>query len=125
MRLISWTLQSGSERKRFSSNVGYNGRGFFPLWDTIEEIFPMWDTMEKNYQCRMIFLNFKCLSLPSNRNLGKISFLNSQTIPRKKLKMENYMVNHENTFFSVFSLQQRIFLFLSFNNFGKLNFSAK
>jgi hypothetical protein len=43
----------------------------------------------------MIFLNFKCLSLPSNKNFGKISYLNSQTSPWKELKMENYMVNHE------------------------------
>jgi hypothetical protein len=25
--------------KIFSSIVGYNGRGFFPLWDTTEEVF--------------------------------------------------------------------------------------
>jgi hypothetical protein len=52
-------------------------------------------------QRRIIFLNFKFLSLPSNRNLGKISHLNSQTCPWEKLKMENYMVNHEKNFFSV------------------------
>jgi hypothetical protein len=51
--------------------VGYNGRGFFPLWDT----------MEKNIQRRMIFLNFKCLSSPSNKNFGKINYLNCQTNP--------------------------------------------
>jgi hypothetical protein len=39
--------------------VGYNGKGFPPLWDTTEEVFsivgyngrvlfPLWDTMEKN-----------------------------------------------------------------------------
>jgi hypothetical protein len=49
----------------------------------------------------MIFLNFKFVSLPSNRNLGKISFLNSQTNPWEKLKMENYIVNHEKIFFPV------------------------
>ncbi len=47
----------------------------------------------------MIFLNFKCLSLPPNKNFGKICFLNSQTNPWKELKMENYMVNHEKKFF--------------------------
>jgi hypothetical protein len=57
------------QRKIFSFVVGYNGRGFFllwdngrgfpPLWDTTEEGFfrcgiqwkrflPLWDTMEKN-----------------------------------------------------------------------------
>jgi hypothetical protein len=41
---------------------------------------------KKMIQCRMIFLNFKRLSLPSNKNLGKISYLNSQTNPWKKLK---------------------------------------
>jgi hypothetical protein len=91
-----------------SSVVGYNGKGLFPLWDTMEKVFlhcgiqrkrffPLWDTMEefcfrcgiqwkKMIQCRMIFLNFKRLSLPSNKNLGKISYLNSQTNPWKKLK---------------------------------------
>ncbi len=103
--------------KKFSSVVGFNGRGFFPLWDTTEEVslhcgiqqkrfFLLWDTMEevffycgiqwrKMIQCKMIFLNFKCFSLPSNRNRGKISYLNSQTNPWKKLNMENDMVNHE------------------------------
>jgi hypothetical protein len=102
--------------------VGYNGRGFFSLWDTTEEtflhcgiqrkrffplwdicngrgFFPLWDTMEKNIQRRMIFLNFKCFSFPSNKNFGKISYLNSQTNPWKELKMENYMVNHEKKIF--------------------------
>jgi hypothetical protein len=27
------------ERKRLFSVVGYNGRGFSPLWDTTEEVF--------------------------------------------------------------------------------------
>jgi hypothetical protein len=27
--------------------VGYNKRGFFPLWDTTEEFFQLWDTTEK------------------------------------------------------------------------------
>jgi hypothetical protein len=107
--------------KIFSSVVGYNGRGFFSLWDTTEEtflhcgiqrkrFFPLWDITEevffrcgiqwkKNIQRRMIFLNFKCLSLPSNKNFGKISYLNCQTNPWKELKMENYMVNHEKKFF--------------------------
>jgi hypothetical protein len=50
----------------------------------------------------MIFLNFKCLSLPSNKNLGKICYFNSQTNPWKEVKMENYMVHHEKKkFFSI------------------------
>ncbi len=103
--------------KIFSSIVGYSGRVFFfvvgdnkisfpPLWDTTEEaffhfgiqrkrFFLVWDTMEKIIQRRIKFLKFKCLSLSSNNNLGKICYLNSQTNPRKELKMENYMVNHE------------------------------
>jgi hypothetical protein len=107
--------------KIFSSVVGYNGRGLFSLWDTTEEaflycgiqqsFFLLWDTTEevfsvvgyneKKYTMQMIFLNFKCLSLPSNKNLGKISFLNTQTNPWKVLKMENYMVKHETNFFFV------------------------
>ncbi len=120
--------------KIFSSVMGYDGRGFFLQWDTAEEVFlhcgiqlkrffPLWDTMEevffhcgiqwrKMIQCRMIFLKFKCLSLPSNINLGKISYLNSQTNPRKKLKMENYLVNPEKNFFPLWdTLQQRLFYF--------------
>jgi hypothetical protein len=31
--------------------VRYNGRGFFPLWDTTEEFFPLWDTLEKVLLC--------------------------------------------------------------------------
>jgi hypothetical protein len=48
----------------------------------------------------MKFLNFKCLSLPTNKNLGKIYYLNSQTNPWKEVKMENCMVHHEKKFFS-------------------------
>ncbi len=88
------------QRKRFFSVVGYNGRGFFPFWDTTEEVFfrcgIQW---KKIIQRRMIFLNFKCLSLPSNKNLGKICYLNSQTNPWKEVKMENYMVHHGKIFF--------------------------
>jgi hypothetical protein len=101
--------------KIFSSVLGYNGRGFLSLWDTTEEAFLhcgiqrkrffhffrcgiQW---KKNIQRRMIFLNFKCLSLPSNKTFGKISYLNSQTNPWKELKMENYMVNHEKNVFPI------------------------
>jgi hypothetical protein len=44
---------------RFFAVVGYNGRGFFRLWDTTEEFFPlwiqrrgyppMWDTTEEDF----------------------------------------------------------------------------
>jgi hypothetical protein len=76
----------GIQRKRFFSVVGYNGK--------------------KNIQRRMIFLNFKCLSLPSNKNFGKISYLNSQTNLWKELKMENYMVNHEKKHFFPCGIQR-------------------
>ncbi len=121
----------GIQRKRFSSVVGYNRRVFSvvgydrevfpPLWHTTEGFFPLWDTMEevffhcgiqwrKMIQCRVIFINFESLSLPSNRNIGKISCFNSQTNHLKKLKMENYMVTHENIFFPLWdTLQQRFF----------------
>jgi hypothetical protein len=59
----------------------------------------------------MIFLNFNCLSLPSNKNLGKISYLNSQTNAWKELKMKKYMVIHEKNFFFPLwdTTQQRFF----------------
>jgi hypothetical protein len=77
-------IRCGIQWKRFFFVVGYNGRTFPPLWDTTEEVFSIvgyngrgffrcgiqW---EKNIQRRMIFLNFKCLSLPPNKNFGKIS----------------------------------------------------
>jgi hypothetical protein len=53
----------------------------------------------KIIQPRVIFLKFRCLPLPSNKNLGKISYLNSQINPWKELKKENDMVNHETKFF--------------------------
>ncbi len=97
--------------EKFFSIVVYNGRGFPPLWDTTEEgffvvgyngrsFFHCGIQWRKIIQCRMIFSNFKCLSVLSNRNLGKISYLNSQTNLWKKFKMENYMVQHEH-FFSI------------------------
>jgi hypothetical protein len=106
--------------------VGYNGRGCFHCGIQRKRFFPLWDTMEKNIQRRMIFFNFKCLSLPSNKNFGKISYLNSQTNLWNELKMENYMVNHEKFFFPLWdTTQQRFFKFLNLNNFTKINFSAK
>jgi hypothetical protein len=81
----------GYSGRCFFSVVGYNGRGFFPLWDT----------MEKNYTTQNdIFLDFKFLSLPSNRNLGKISFLNSQTNPWEKWKII-WLTMKTNLFFVV------------------------
>jgi hypothetical protein len=92
----------GIQQNSFFSIVGYNVRGFFPLW-------VQWRKMK---QRRMIFLNFRCLSLPSNKNLGKISYLNSQNNPWKELKMENYMVNYEKFFFPLWDTpQQRFFKF--------------
>jgi hypothetical protein len=35
--------------EEFFSAVGYNGEGFPALWDTTEEdLFPLWDTTENN-----------------------------------------------------------------------------
>jgi hypothetical protein len=71
-------LHCGIQRKKLSTIVGYNGRGFFPFWDTTEMVFSVVGyNGEKKLQRRMVFLNFKCLSLPSNKNLGKICYLNS------------------------------------------------
>jgi hypothetical protein len=53
-------LHCGIQQKTFSSVVEYNGGGFPPLWDTMEEVFlhreiqwkryiSLWDTMEINY----------------------------------------------------------------------------
>jgi hypothetical protein len=125
--------------RRFSFVVSHNRRSFPPLWDTKEEFFfhfgiqrkrffPLWDTMEKNYIQRiMIFLTFKCLSFSSNKNLGKICYLNSQTNPWKEVKVENYMVNYEKNIVSHCGIQRSrdFFKFLNINNFMKINFSAK
>jgi hypothetical protein len=74
----------------------------------------------------MIFLNFKCISLPSNNNLGKISFLNSQTNPRKELKMENYMVNHDKNFFSIVGYNAaKIFLIFELKYYHENKFISK
>jgi hypothetical protein len=91
--------------------VGYNGRGFFRCGIQWRKII----------QCSMIFLNFKCLSLPSNRNLGKINYLNSQTNPWKKLKIESYMVTHEkNNFFPLWDTPQKgFFKYLFLITLGK------
>jgi hypothetical protein len=82
---------------------------------------------KKNIQRRMIFINFKCLSLPSNKNFGKISYLNSQTNPWKELKMENYMVNHEkNVFFFHCGIQRsRDFLIFERKYFHENKFFSK
>jgi hypothetical protein len=96
----------GIQRKRVFSVVGHNG---------------------KNYTTQNDIFKFKCLSLPSNKNFGKITYLNCQTNPWKELKMENYMINHEKKcFFPLWDItQQRFFKFLNLNNFTKINFSAK
>ncbi len=74
--------------KVFFIVVGYNGKSFPSLWDTMEEVFFHFGIQRKRFfpcgiqwkkiiQRRMVFLNVKCLSLPSNKNLGKICYLNS------------------------------------------------
>jgi hypothetical protein len=41
-------LRCGIQWKRFFPVVGYNGRGFPLLWETMEEIFfPLWDSTEE------------------------------------------------------------------------------
>jgi hypothetical protein len=79
------------------------------LWDTTEEVFFSCGIQWRKKR-RMIFLNFKCLSLPPNKNFGKISYWNSQTNLWKELKMENYTVNHEKKKIPLWdTTQQRIF----------------
>ncbi len=74
----------------------------------------------------MIFLNFKCLSLPSNKNFGKISYLNCQTNPWKELKMENYMVNYEKKIFSIVGYNTaEIFLIFELKYFHENKFFCK
>jgi hypothetical protein len=51
-----------------------------------------------------------CLSLPSNKKLGKISYLNSQTNPWKELTMKNYMVNYEKKNSPLWDTPQQRFL---------------
>ncbi len=116
----------GYNGRSFFFVVGYNGRDFFPLWDTTEEVFFLCGIQRRKIiKRRMIFLNIKCLSLPSIKKFGKISYLNSQTNPWKELKMENYMVNHEKKISIVGYNAAEIFLFLNFTNFTKINVSVK
>jgi hypothetical protein len=64
--------------------------------------------------------------LPSNKNFGKISYLNCQTNPWKELKMENYMVNHENNFFSIVGYNAaEIFLIFELKYFHENKFLSK
>ncbi len=51
-------------------------------------------------QRRMTFLNFKCRSLLSDENLGKISYLNIPANPWRKFKMLNYKASYEKTLFA-------------------------
>ncbi len=68
----------GIQRKKLSTIVGYNGRGFFPFWNTMDEVFSVVGyNGKKLYNAEWYFKIFKCLSLPSNKNLGKICYLNS------------------------------------------------
>jgi hypothetical protein len=74
----------------------------------------------------MIFLNFKCLSLPSKIFFGKISYLKCQTNPGKELKMENYMVNHEKKKFPLWdTTQQRFFLIFDLKYYHENKFFSK
>jgi hypothetical protein len=90
--------------------VGYNKRGFPPLRGTTEEVFsivgnngrgffPLWDKMEKKDTTQNDIFKFKVPLIALKQNLRQISYLNRQTNPWKEIRMENYMVNHENSFF--------------------------
>jgi hypothetical protein len=139
-------FRSTPQWKRFSSIVGYNRKGFPPLWDTMEEVFLLWGIQRRRFSSIVgynrrgffcivgynrendtmqndIFLNFKCLSLPSNKNLGKISYLNSQTNLWKELIMTNYIVSYEENFVSIGGYTTATIFNL--NNLAKINFSAK
>ncbi len=76
---------------KFSSIVSNNARAFIPLYPTQQKNLLH---CIKMIQCRMIFLNFKCLSLPSDENLEKMSYLNVPINPWRKLKMK-YIASYE------------------------------
>jgi hypothetical protein len=55
----------------FSSVVSQPKRIFCGISHYAEGSVSLWDTAEKIIQCRIIFLNSKCLSLTSDENLAK------------------------------------------------------
>jgi hypothetical protein len=68
-------------------------------------------------QRRMIFLNFKCLSLLSDENLDKIGYWNIPTNPWRKLMLLNYIASYEKHSSALWDTTQKIFFtFLHLNN---------
>ncbi len=76
---------------KFSSIVSHSARAFILLYPTQQKNLLHCIKMK---QCRMIFLNFKCRSLPSDENLDKFSYLNVPINPWRKLKMK-YIASYE------------------------------
>jgi hypothetical protein len=80
---------------KFSYFVSHNAGVFLPSYSTTQEFsYVVSHGTEDSIHCgiqqrkiiqrRIMILNFKCLSLPSDENLGKISYLDIQTNPWKK-----------------------------------------
>jgi hypothetical protein len=103
----------GIQRKKLPSIVGYNGRGFFPFWDTTEEFFSIVGyNGKKIIQRRMIFLNSKCLALPSNKNLGQNLLLGTvKPIRGKNEKWKIIWLTNDKIFFPLWDTTQQRFLF--------------
>jgi hypothetical protein len=86
---------------KFYSVVSHNAIVFLPLYPTRQnESSPLYPTTKKilfhcgiqwrkMIQRRMIFSNFKVISLSSDENLGRISYLEIQTNHWRKIKMLN------------------------------------
>jgi hypothetical protein len=71
--------------------MSHNAGVFSAVSNTAKESFPLYPTTQKVlFHCgiqwrkriqRRMIIPFKCLSLPSGENLGKISYLHIQTNP--------------------------------------------
>ncbi len=73
--------------------VSHTAKEFSLFYPTTQKVlYYFWIQWRKMIHRRIIFLNFKCLSLPSDKTLGKIGFVNIQIKPWREVKMLNYIV---------------------------------
>jgi hypothetical protein len=111
--------------------VGYNGRGFFPLWDTTEEFFsvegynrrgffPLWDTTEKVFlRCGIQWKRFFPLWDTMEKNLR----MANNFFPMYPTPQQNLMrctVSHNTTQKNCGIQHRKIFRTVSHNAAGFL-----
>jgi hypothetical protein len=93
---------------------GKNKKKSSPWYPTTQTIFFSvvgYKQRRKRIQRRIIFVKFKGLPLPSDENLGKISYLNIKINPWRKLKKINKQAKYEKIFFCVVGTK-KFFTFL-------------